>query len=1003
MSPVDPGAEPAATPAEQEWPRYDAFISYSHRDRPVAAGIQKGLHRIGRRLGRLRALRVFRDATDLTANPDLWASVIDAIDNSRYLIVVLSTDAAASHWVNREVEYWLARDRADRMLLAVAGGRLTWDENGRRFDPEQSDAALPALVRPGSLDTQPLYVDVSDDDPWDPSTPLFREKLIDLAAPIHVKDKSDLADDDVRELRRFRRLRRAAVVALVALTVSALVAAVIALNQWHQAGQQSRQSLSRYLLGEAEDLRDDSTVLATLLTLQAFRLAPTGEARNAVTELAFRYPDASALLSPSGRVSGLAVSSDGSTIATATYGAITMWDVSQRRMRLRIPTPGEDVGDWEMASYGPEGQSTLAFSPDGRQLFVRRADGRISLFDVSDGREVRGLPAPAGTWQREGLSLSIDGRLVADMSSRDVTGRPGATEHRIRLWNVREGRLLASGSLVGYPELSARSISFSPDGRHIAVSAGHQIRILRIPDLHATRVVPLPDDVLGNPAQHRIVSYLPDGRLLASEIGSFGAGGTVVVHLGHNPGDWTVRPLLPKAFLMTTDLVAVATPAPLFVVGSSGPVWVWNARTNRVLQSISTGGTRLAAISRDGRTMAIVDDTNTVAVMNTRTPAGTALPSIGHRDVAVSPDGAKIAVSRGGNLTVWDPDRGDREHLAVLPWLVNDLAFSNDGRRLAAATEDGSVTVWDTKTRAELMKVTAHAHPPCGTAICRRGANSLAFADDDDSLFSIGSDGRLVRYDLSALKVSAIKPLHRRDLQGVWVGPDKDTLVFASYSAQWFRSNFEGGHWEPMTVPAHYSAAAGTPSGLTAFAMAQSPEVQLWDMRRQEYLRTITVGDPAQTLGGVDISTDGRTLLAVQEELAVGRRKIILWDLKEDRRTGSFRTGRGGVGVAASVYLMPRTGSGLLVRGLEEVRLLSIDESNNARHLCALVGRELTPKEWARFGSGRPPQACPRRDAAESSTGKEMIVDGLLGGRRPKEIGAPDLMVARLHASIPTS
>jgi hypothetical protein len=37
---------------------YDAFISYDHDDRPVAHGLQRGLHRIGRRVGQLRALRV---------------------------------------------------------------------------------------------------------------------------------------------------------------------------------------------------------------------------------------------------------------------------------------------------------------------------------------------------------------------------------------------------------------------------------------------------------------------------------------------------------------------------------------------------------------------------------------------------------------------------------------------------------------------------------------------------------------------------------------------------------------------------------------------------------------------------------------------------------------------------------------------------------------------------------------------------------------------------------
>ena len=44
-------------------------------------------------VGRLNALRVFRDSTDMAANPDLWGKVTDAMDRSRYLIVVLSSQA----------------------------------------------------------------------------------------------------------------------------------------------------------------------------------------------------------------------------------------------------------------------------------------------------------------------------------------------------------------------------------------------------------------------------------------------------------------------------------------------------------------------------------------------------------------------------------------------------------------------------------------------------------------------------------------------------------------------------------------------------------------------------------------------------------------------------------------------------------------------------------------------------------------------------------------------
>jgi hypothetical protein len=79
---------------------YDAFLSYNHDDRAVAYGIQRGLHRIARPVGRLHALRVFRDSTDLTASPDLWGKVTEAMERSRYLIVVLSPHAVASAWVN---------------------------------------------------------------------------------------------------------------------------------------------------------------------------------------------------------------------------------------------------------------------------------------------------------------------------------------------------------------------------------------------------------------------------------------------------------------------------------------------------------------------------------------------------------------------------------------------------------------------------------------------------------------------------------------------------------------------------------------------------------------------------------------------------------------------------------------------------------------------------------------------------------------------------------------
>jgi len=117
---------------------YDAFLSYAHRDKDVTSAIQKGLHQIGRRVGQLRALRVFRDTTNLEANPDLWAKITEALGGSRFMIVVLSPQSAASHWVDEEVNYWLKHHGHDNLMLVLAEGQLQWNAKDARFDPEHS-------------------------------------------------------------------------------------------------------------------------------------------------------------------------------------------------------------------------------------------------------------------------------------------------------------------------------------------------------------------------------------------------------------------------------------------------------------------------------------------------------------------------------------------------------------------------------------------------------------------------------------------------------------------------------------------------------------------------------------------------------------------------------------------------------------------------------------------------------------------------------------------------
>ena len=86
---------------------YHAFISYSHAaDGKLAPALQKGLQRFAKPWYRPRALRVFRDEASLSANPHLWGSIEQALNDSQHFILLASPDAAGSVWVGREAERW---------------------------------------------------------------------------------------------------------------------------------------------------------------------------------------------------------------------------------------------------------------------------------------------------------------------------------------------------------------------------------------------------------------------------------------------------------------------------------------------------------------------------------------------------------------------------------------------------------------------------------------------------------------------------------------------------------------------------------------------------------------------------------------------------------------------------------------------------------------------------------------------------------------------------------
>jgi tetratricopeptide (TPR) repeat protein len=200
---------------------YDAFISYSHaKDKPIAAALQAVVQRLGKPWYRRRALRVFRDDTSLSATPQLWPSIEQALGQSRFLILLASPESAASPWVGKEIAYWLEHKSADTLLIALTGGTLTWDEAAGDFSWSAAPP-LPAVIK-CRFAAEPKWVDLAAyRESAAPGDDKFTELAADFAAAIRGIPKEDLLSQELRQQRRALRLAWSAAAALLALAVLA--------------------------------------------------------------------------------------------------------------------------------------------------------------------------------------------------------------------------------------------------------------------------------------------------------------------------------------------------------------------------------------------------------------------------------------------------------------------------------------------------------------------------------------------------------------------------------------------------------------------------------------------------------------------------------------------------------------------------------------------------------------------------------------------------------------
>jgi WD40 repeat protein/tRNA A-37 threonylcarbamoyl transferase component Bud32 len=462
-------------------------------------------------------------------------------------------------------------------------------------------------------------------------------------------------------------------------------------------------------------------------------------------------------------VSGVAFSPDGRTVASVagfvdtfghTTGEVVLWSASTGEEVLRLE--------------GKYAWTSVAFSPDGKHLATGRSLGRDS--PPTSVRQLWDLDSPTTPLSLQGhtdlvtcLVFSPNGKHLAS-SSLDQT---------VRIWDVAAGKETS----VLHEEAGVLAVAISPDGRRIA--AGSEDRTVKLWGPPGNEVLSLsPGGAVNN------VVFSPDGRQVAA---SSNKGGVTVWNAGTGEelrrfgGGWR--------FAWSPDGQSLGVGGHFVnpLTGESG-------RTFPVGSSLYG-----AAFSPDGKLFATatgwysngkfrVWERGTGALLN-EFPCKAGLPSC----VAFSPDGKWLVTGSGsmyrrdspGSLKIWDLRTSQPvlffDDTEISVW---DVAFSPDGKRLAAATgyygprDPGEVRVWDTTTGSELYRLKGHANCVWSVAFSPDGRRLASAAGQWGSLNA--PPGEVKVWDMKTGQEAYTLRGHARAVHGVAFSPCGRRLATAS-------------------------------------------------------------------------------------------------------------------------------------------------------------------------------------------------------------------------------
>ena len=323
---------------------------------------------------------------------------------------------------------------------------------------------------------------------------------------------------------------------------------------------------------------------------------------------------------------------------------------------------------------------TVAFHNDGKLIAASSGHG-VVLFDTASGNEIE----QDGVTELTSLAVAPTGGEVAT----------GDSDGQLATWDIASGEQRRTWPAH---ELGISPLAYSPDGKTLASAAFEHLVVwdaARGSLRHTLQPKQARRSSSPMPLQ---MAFTPDSASL------------LVGHQTRELTTWSIADGNPEGMLQVSP--TLLTNAPFATTrdnhllanarGEPRGLGIWNLETGKQTKSLARyGGQMRFAVSFDGRRIAAGERGNKISLWDQENGKRIEIEN-GHlpgylRALAFSPNGQTLASGADdGKVQLWHAANGDKiDTLQVGPrrGIIDQLAFSSDGRYLISKNGNGTATV----------------------------------------------------------------------------------------------------------------------------------------------------------------------------------------------------------------------------------------------------------------------------------------------------------------------